>query len=267
MSDIFKKHRRNKLREQPFPEEYKLILQRHFPLYGLLPELDRTELLGHIQVFLAEKSFEGCGDLELTDEICVTIAAQACLLLLHRDTDYYPALRSILVYPHHYIAKMVRRTSDGIIHEGDSTRLGESWTSGSVILSWESVRHGGEVPDDGANVVFHEFAHQLDSEDGAVTGSPLLGKGLRFTEQRSKYVSWVRVMKSEFEHLQFMEAHHRKTLLDPYGATNPAEFFAVSTEVFFEQPRLLLKKHPELYAEMKDYFAQDPASWNRLEKD
>ncbi|MFT5110032.1 MAG: Mlc titration factor MtfA (ptsG expression regulator) [Pseudoalteromonas tetraodonis] len=261
MSNILREHHRAKLRAQPFPESWLPLLARHFPLYGVLPEEDRAELRGHIQVFLDEKSFEGCGGLEITDEIRLAVAAQACLLLLHRDTDYYPRLRSILVYPQHFLATGVRRGEDGLVHQRGSTLLGESWRTGSVILSWESVRHGGENSQDGENVVFHEFAHQLDIEDGSVDGSPALGDGLRFTERRSKYVSWARVMRVEYELLQFFKSHHRKSLLSHYGATNPAEFFAVATETFFEKPKQMLKQHPELYAELQDYFEQHPASW------
>ncbi len=262
MFDFFRKRRRDRLRAQPFPEEWLAILHHRFPLFRALPAEDQEELKGHIQVFLAEKSFEGCGGLELTDEILVTIAAQACLLLLHRETDYYPRLYSILVYPQNYVSKDSHVNEHGVVLEGDSTRLGESWTSGSVVLSWDAVKSGGADPEDGNNVVFHEFAHQLDGEDDTVAGVPPLGRGLKFTERRSKYISWARVMKSEFEHLQFMERHNKKTFLDPYGATNAAEFFAVATEFFFEKPREMLEKHPELYAELKDYFGQDPATWD-----
>lgn len=261
MIDYFKDRRRAKLREKPFPAEWLEILEQQFPLYHRLPVADQAELRGHIHVFLAEKRFEGCGGLELTNEIIITIAAHACVLLLHRETDYYPGLFSILVYPYDVIVKSSEHMEDGVVHEGEDEILGESWTTGSVVLSWQAVQEGAADPDDGENVVFHEFAHQLDGEDGMVDGAPVLGKGLKRTERRSRYVSWARVMKSEFEHLQFMEAHRRKTLLDYYGATSPAEFFAVATEVFFERPREMKEKHPELYAELQSYFQQDPASW------
>jgi len=263
MIDYFKDRRRARLREKPFPPEWLEILEEQFPLYRRLPEVDQKELQGHMQVFITEKRFEGCGGLEMTEEIFVTIAAHACLLLLHRETDYFPGLYSILVYPYDVIVKSTTYMEDGVVHEGEGAILGESWSTGSVVLSWQAVQEGAADPDDGANVVFHEFAHQLDGEDGSVNGAPILGKGLRRTERRSRYVSWARVMKSEYDHLQFMEAHGRKALLDYYGATSPAEFFAVATEVFFERPREMQEEHPELYAEMKNYFQQDPAAWDR----
>ena len=261
MFGFFRKRRRAKLRKSPFPEEWLAVLEENFPLYTHLSTEDQAELRGHIQVFIYEKNFEGCGGLEMDDEIQITIAAQACLLLLRRDTDYYPELSSILVYPKAYLAKTVSVNESGVISEGVQTRLGESWTSGSIVLAWDSVKQGGLNSEDGHNVVFHEFAHQLDGEDGTVSGSPVLGKGLKLTERRSKYLSWIRVFESEFKQLRSMQKRNRKTLIDYYGATNEAEFFAVVTEHFFEQPRQLQKKHPELYSELKDFFKQDPVSW------
>ena len=163
--------------------------------YACLPDADRRELQGLVQIFLAEKTFEGCGGLELTDEIKVTIAAQACLLLLHRQTDIYPRLVTILVYPSAYLAKGVKPIGGPIVLEGESARLGESWTSGVVVLSWNDVRAGASDIHDGQNLVLHEFAHQLDREDGAINGTPLL-------EQRSQYLAWGRVLNAEYERLR-----------------------------------------------------------------
>jgi Mlc titration factor MtfA (ptsG expression regulator) len=253
--------RRNRFRNQPFPEAWRAILQRHFSLYTRLSETDRCELEGHIQVFLAEKSFEGCGGLEMSDDIRVTIAAEACLLLLHRDTDYYPKLSSILVYPHHFFASAERASGGGTVSRDERAHLGESWSTGSVILSWETIEQDSNNDHDGHNVIFHEFAHQLDLDDGAMTGAPALGEDLPFGRRRQKYAHWARVLRSEFEHLQFDARHRHRTLIDPYGAESPAEFFAVCVEAFFEKPRPLENRHPELYAELRDYFRQDPARW------
>ena len=263
MFGFFRKRRRAGIRKGPFPREWLVVLKKNFSLYSQLPEEDQAELCGHIQVFIDEKNFEGCGGLQMDDEIRVTIAAQACLLLLRRETDYYPDLASILVYPKAYLASTVSVSESGVVSEGVQTRLGESWRTGSIVLAWDSVKQGGVNSKDGHNVVFHEFAHQLDGEDGTVSGSPVLGKGLRLTERRSKYLSWIRVFQSEFEQLRCMQKRNRKTLIDYYGATNEAEFFAVVTEHFFEEPKQLQKKHPELYSELKDYFKQDPVSWKR----
>jgi Mlc titration factor MtfA (ptsG expression regulator) len=251
---FFKKRRRKRIRSLPFPPEWLQFVEKNFPLYLHLPAEDRLELLEHIQVFLAEKNFEGCGGLELTDEIKVTIAAQACLLLLHRNTDYYPRLVSILVYPSAYLARDARDSSHDIVDEELEIRLGEAWAHGTVVLSWDAVQHGAADIHDGHNVALHEFAHQLDQEDGSAEGAPIL-------EHSSKYVAWARVLGEAYEKLhRALEAGHA-TVLDAYGATDPAEFFAVATECFFEKPKELKRKHPELYEELKDFFRQDPLAY------
>jgi hypothetical protein len=246
-----KHKRRERIRNQPFPETWADILEKNVAYYGRLTPKDQAELRGHIQVFLDEKTFEGCGGLEINDEIRVVIAAQACILLLHRETDYYPTLRSILVYPHHYFSPRTRQLSEGVVAEGLEGRLGESWYRGPVVLSWDAVRHKAHDHNDGHNVVFHEFAHQLDSESGANEGAPLLPR-------RSMYIAWARVLGAEYQHLISDIAHHHKTDLDPYGATNPAEFFAVVTEAFFEKPVRLQQRHPQLYEQLAVFFQQDP---------
>ena len=215
-----------------------------------MPNADQEELQGHIQVFLAEKNFEGCGGLKLTAEMKVIIAAQACLLLLHRETDCYARLRSILVYPSTYVAKELD-DSGHVVTAQDSDRLGESWHTGAVVLAWDSVRAGAMGINDGQNLVFHEFAHQLDQEDGHADGAPILA-------QRTRYAQWARVLGREFKQLCDDAESERKTLLDHYGAKNPAEFFAVATECFFEKPEKLRHKHPELYEELKEFYRQDP---------
>jgi MtfA peptidase len=251
MFGFFKRRRRERLRAAPFPPEWDGILRRNVPYYDRLDEADRKELHGHIHVFLAEKHFEGCGGLALTDEIRVTIAAQACLLLLHRDTDYYRRLVTVLVYPSAYTAKGVEPIGGGVMLEGEEARLGEAWTGGVVVLSWDDVRAGASDIHDGHNVVLHEFAHQLDQEDGAADGAPIL-------DRRSQYVAWARVLGGEYERLRRASRAGKESVLDGYGATNPAEFFAVATECFFEKPAQLRRKHPELYEELKEYYRQDP---------
>jgi MtfA peptidase len=252
MFGFFKRRRRERLRAAPFPAAWLDVIEKNVPLYTRLPDADRRELQGLVQIFLAEKSFEGCGGLELTDEIKVTIAAQACLLLLHRETDVYPRLVTILVYPSAYVAKAREPIGGGMALEGEDIHLGESWSSGVVVLSWDDVRSGASDIHDGRNLVLHEFAHQLDREDGEINGTPLL-------DQRSQYVAWGRVLNSEYERLRRDSWLGRYTVLDEYGATNPAEFFAVATECFFEKSGVLQKRHPELYAELKTFYRQDPA--------
>ncbi|TLD43377.1 MAG: Inner membrane protein [Candidatus Jettenia ecosi] len=249
-----KQKRRDSLRAAPLPLTWLKVIERNVPFYRYLPEADQCELHRHIQVFLAERHFEGCGGLQITDEIKVTISAQACLLLLHRDTDYYPTLKSILVYPSAYIARQSTSVGTGMILESTTIRLGESWQRGAVILSWDDVLQGAADIHDGHNVVLHEFAHQLDQEGGEAKGSPIL-------ERRSMYVAWARILGAEYVQLQKDVQDGHKSTLDDYGATNPAEFFAVATECFFEKALQLKKKHPELYEELKLYYRQDPAQF------
>jgi Mlc titration factor MtfA (ptsG expression regulator) len=249
-----RERRRRRLRGAPFPDAWRSIVEHGFPLFGRLPPADQAELLGHIQVFLDEKKFEGCGGLEITDEIRVTIAAQACLLLLHRAPHYYPRLVTILVYPHAYVAKATQRLPGGIVDEGESGRLGESWVRDIVVLAWDAVRAGASDANDGHNVVLHEFAHQLDQEDGTSNGAPIL-------EHRSQYVAWARILGAEFEELQRDAEHGHPTDIDAYGATNPAEFFAVVSEAFFERPAALKTKHPALYEELQLFYRQDPLAF------
>lgn len=254
MFGFFRRRRRPELREQPFPAEWLEIVNRNFPLYQRLPPDDQKELLGDVQVFLAEKRFEGCDGLEITDEIRVTIAVQACMLLLHRETDFYDDLRSILVYPSAFVSSVKDHSTHGIVTEGRTVRLGEAWREGYVVLSWDDVRQGAADFHDGSNVVFHEFAHQLDQEDGDANGAPEL-------EQRSMYIAWARVLGATYEQLQKDSRRGRKDVIDSYGATNPAEFFAVATETFFEKPHKLKMMHPELYDELMLFYQQDPESY------
>ena len=255
MFNFGRRRKREKIRSQPFPPEWLAIIERNIPLFSRLPPADRNELLGHVQVFIDEKYFEGCGGLELTDEIRVTIAAQACVLLLHRDTDYYPRVTSILVYPSTYVAQETRSVGGGVWEEGDEVRLGHTHESmGVIVLAWDAALHGSRIWDDGPNVVLHEFAHQLDFENARTDGTPLL-------ESPQQYISWARVLGAEYDELRHIDATGGSSFLDTYGATNPAEFFAVVTEMFFEKPIELRLRHPELYEELRQFYKQDPAEF------
>ena len=176
--------------------------------------------------------------------------------MLHREPAYYPTLRTILVYPSSYLAK----------HPHDEKkkhhRLGESWQFGPVVLAWDSSQRGSKNAFDGHNVVIHEFAHQLDQMDGAADGAPTLGQGEERGQRRQLYRSWALVFSRDFECLQKKAAKGKRTVIDHYGATNPAEFFATATEAFFEKPRQLKKKRPELYEELRSYYKQDPVAWH-----
>ncbi|MDB4882907.1 MAG: hypothetical protein JWL95_1673 [Gemmatimonadetes bacterium] len=255
MISFFKSRRREQLRAQPFPAEWQQTIERNVPIVLRLPPADQRELIGHVQIFLDEKHFEGVGGLELTDEIRVTIAAQACLLLLHRDTDYYPLLKSILVYPSTYVVPGEHSVGGGVWEEGDEPLLGHTSSRlGALVLAWDSTLSGARDIRDGENVVFHEFAHQLDFESGDVNGTPLLGSNAR-------YASWARVLGAEYEELRRTSDEGKKSLLDTYGAESPAEFFAVATEAFFERAVKLRETHAALYDELREFYRQDPAEW------
>jgi Mlc titration factor MtfA (ptsG expression regulator) len=261
MLSFITQRRRAKLASVPFPSAWREIIENRLPLFHRLPECDQRELERHVQVFLAEKNFEGCGGLEVTDEMRVAVAAQACVLLLHRETDYYPGLHSILIYPDTFFVQTEESRAPGVIDEGEVARLGEAWQQGALVLAWSSVTGGAAILDDGQNLVFHEFAHLLDFEDGHTDGAPDLDAGLTFLEGRRRYAAWGRVLGAEFKQLQAEADAGQETVLDHYGATNPAEFFAVATECFFEKPHLLKEKHADLYEELKKFYCQDPVRW------
>src|SRR6266705_3561916 len=243
--ELLKQRGRRRLRARPFPKEWLTLIQRHVVFFHKLSATDRAELLGHIQVFIAEKRFEGCGGLAITDEIVVTIAAQACLLLLHRKTDYFPGLLTILVYPSTYLVEEKRHVEGPVWEEATMHRQGETGhRMGSMVLAWDAAKAGALDSFDGKNLVLHEFAHQLDYENGAVDGAPAFGS-------REQQLSWSEVMRTEFASLRAADETGIPTLLDTYGASNPAEFFAVATEAFFERPCALCAQHPKLYAELQ----------------
>jgi MtfA peptidase len=253
MLGFLKRRRRRKLKRQSFPTEWQTIVEHTCPHWAGLSASEKIELQGHVQVFLAEKNFEGCGGVEITDEMRVTIAATACLLLLGRKTDYFPRMMSVLVYPTEFVSEIRQVEPGGIVTETEQERLGESWYRGPVVLAWDSVQRGAANARDGRNVVLHEFAHQLDSEDGAVNGAPVL-------DARAAQAAWANVLGAEYTDLIRRIAADDHSDLRDYAATNPAEFFAVVTEHFFEQPRRLNQRHPELYEQFKTFYRQDPAA-------
>ena len=253
---LLKQRRRRQLRAQPFPKDLLAAIEENVLFFHRLSARDRAELLGHVQVFLAEKRFEGCGGLELNDEIRVTIAAQACLLLLRRKTDYFPRLLTILVYPSTYMVQEDQPFEGLVWSEGAMHRQGETGRQlGSMVLAWDAARSGAADSSDGKNLVLHEFAHQLDYENHAADGVPNL-------TTRAQQSSWSQVMRTEFASLRAADDTGIPTLIDTYGATNPAEFFAVSTEAFFERPCALRAHHPKLYSELQRYFLQDPIEYS-----
>lgn len=254
LSPVLTAARHSRLKNQPVPKHWMSILEQNLPIYKRLTESPLKRLHGHINVFLAEKQFIGCGGLRLTDEIKVTIAAVACLLLLNERGEYYPKLSSILVYPSAYRVKETKPVGGYVVQESQVVRIGESWARDRVVLSWEDIKRDATNWSDGRNVILHEFAHQLDQESGRADGVPILSRN-------SDYLSWARVFEQEYQKLRIDVERGKKTVMDWYGATDPAEFFAVATETFFEKPLLLKRKHPELYRELKRYYKLEPLEW------
>ena len=241
-------------RRGPIPSAWGDILDRQVPLARSLTPDERERLLRLMQVFLHDKPFEGCAGLEVTEEMKVTIAGHACLLLLNLDGPCYPGVQSILVYPEAFLAK--RLLPDTLITleplPVPHPLAGESW-HGVVVVSWDDTRRSAADPHDGQNVALHEFAHELDKEDGWADGVPLLGS-------RSAVRTWGRVLAEHFEQLRQQADRGEPNTLDAYGATNKAEFFAVATETFFENPHQLRATAPDLYEVLRAYYRQDPAT-------
>jgi Mlc titration factor MtfA (ptsG expression regulator) len=254
---FYRSYRRNQIRNRPFPDAWRKILRQRVPYFRRLPADIQLQLKRHIQVFIAEKVFVGCNGISVTDDMRVTIAAHACLLILNRPTDYYPSLRQILIYPGPFIVDKAEADSAGVIHHQRRVLTGESWSQGQVILSWEDAVEDAATIDDGHNVVIHEFAHQLDMETGSANGAPQLSDHRRYTH-------WSNVLSWEFAALQDRALTQEHSLLNHYGATNPAEFFAVSSEVFFEQPQQLLAQSPLLYEELRAFYCVNPTDWQAM---
>lgn len=241
---------------EPFPAAWDRTINANVVHDRHLTFEQRQRLRNLIQVFVAEKNWEGCGGLEMTDEIRVTIAALACLLVVGQTEDwYFEHVLSILVYPTGYAAAGTQITRAGVIMEDGQPRLGEAWWQGPVILSWSDALAGAQMETPGHNLVLHEFAHQLDMMNGRMAdGTPLL-------KTKEQFDRWIAVMEPEFRRLveDCRRGHHG--FIDCYGATNPAEFFAVITETFFERPTALLRRHQEVYEVLQDFYKLDPASW------
>lgn len=228
------------------------IVARTVPLTRKLPDALRLPFEGKMALFLHQVDFIGCNGLEVTQEMELSIAAQACLLVAGNDM-WYETLTTVMIYPSAF--KSVQINFDGVVAtEEEIVRTGESWTRGPVILSWRDAVRGADDDDDGHNVVFHEFAHQIDDSSGQTDGAPLLAKGQDFAE-------WSRVFVDAFDrHTANTERRHR-TVLDPYGASAPEELFAVAVEVFFERPKDLRREEPEIYGQLRTLFGVDPARW------
>lgn len=243
-----RKKRRIELATSDFTEEQRSWVRENWGLWEAMPEGLRNEIEGLALVFLDEKVFEPCGGLpEVTDEMRYLVAAQACLLWTNQRGVPYPTLKAILMYPDAY------RAEDEL--EGESIRLGESWSRGSVVLAWKSVQSSGRNDEDGHNLVLHEFAHQLDTVNGPADGFPELPR-------TGDFADWTTVFQQEYESLREDTARGRRTVMDRYGTTNEAEFFAVATETFFERAEAMKEEHPRLYRLLADFFGTDPLEWH-----
>lgn len=256
----FRKRKRARLVARSFPHQWEQYLELNVMHFRQLSSGEQSRSRDYIRIFVDEKNWEGCGGLKMTDEIRVTIAAQASLLALGLENVYFDHVLSILVYPTAYVAPVTENTAGGFVVEGSSTRMGEAWWRGPVILSWSDVLAGGRLESPGQNVVFHEFAHQLDMMNGRIVdGTPILG-------DQQQYERWVEAMTSEYERLVNDCQRGQHGILDCYGASSPGEFFAVLTEVFFENSARLRYTHPELYSVLSDFYRQDPARWPSLDQ-
>jgi hypothetical protein len=254
LQPVWRRWRQRRLRRSPFPAAWRAILRRRVPYLRRLPADLRTRLLQQMQVFLAEKPFLGCAGMAITDEVRLTIAALACLPLVNRDEAPYPELRQILVYPGPFLVERTQADGSGVLHDHRQVLAGESWSQGQVILSWQDVLQDAAAPEGGRNVVLHEFAHQLDQENGAANGAPVLG-------DRDAYARWSAVLSAEYTQLQQRTERGEDGLLDTYGASSPAEFFAVVTEAFFLQPQRLAREHAALFDELRRFYRIDPLAW------
>lgn len=257
----FKKYQRQRIANAPLPASYIEILQRNMGLYPILPENLKTALHRGINLFLFDKEFLGCDGQEINDEVRLTIAGNACLLVLTQTRPIYPSFKTILVYPSTYV--VTQKTHDGqVVFDEHSTRAGESWYRGPIVLSWSDVMHGSGNIEDGQNVVIHEFAHKLDEENGVMDGLPILRDSTHYRE-------WSNILNSEYDAFLKRVQRRRNKVIDEYGAISAVEFFAVISESFFEKPVRMKSELPELYTQLQQFYGLDPASWlikNNLEK-
>jgi len=222
-----------------------------YPFTRALSVQERARLRECVIFFLHEKSIVGAGGLELRDEMRIDIATQACMLILGLDLDYYRGWVEVIVYPDEFVAEYEYMDEDGIVHQVEEPMTGESWLAGPVILSWADTQMRGD--EHGYNVVIHEFAHKLDMLNGDANGYPPLHAGMDRGE-------WSRVFGSAYEHFRNRVDHDEAVGIDPYAAENPAEFFAVTSEAFFEMPKVVLAEYPGVYRQLAAFYRQDPVA-------
>ncbi|MGA7950161.1 MAG: M90 family metallopeptidase [Thiobacillaceae bacterium] len=219
------------------------------PLYAGLNASERARLYDLARLFIAEKSFSGAAGFAMDEITRLRIAAQAALLLMNLDLDSYAGWKEIIVYPNEFVPRREYRDESGVVHELRYPLLGEAWQGGPLILSAADV--DSSLRPAGSNVVIHELAHKLDMQDGHADGLPPLHSEMRVKD-------WADAFKPAYEDLRRQVAQGIPTVIDPYAATSPAEFFAVLSEAFFESPAILATVYPAVYAQMKAYYRQDP---------
>ncbi|MCL6284734.1 zinc-dependent peptidase [Ruegeria sp. 2012CJ41-6] len=244
---------RHRLLDTPLSDAQRATIENMVPIVRRLPPGLRAVMDGKVNLFLDQVDFVGCDGLEVTEDMQLSIAAQACLLVVNSEL-WYENLTTVLIYPNAFKSRQ-RRQSGYVVTEQEVVRTGESWDRGPVILSWAHSRQGALNDRDGQNVVFHEFAHQIDDLSGRTNGVPILSQGQSFAE-------WEHVFLTAYDaHVRAIEAGHR-TVIDPYGAEGHEEFFAVSVEVFFERPQALKSDVPEVYEQLSKLFQLDPVAWS-----
>jgi len=261
---LMQRWRRARVRRQPFPPGWRAVLRERMPAFARLPADVQVRLKKHAQVLLAEVPFIGCGGLVVDDEVRVLVAVQASLLLLGRGDGGFEGLSQVLVYPGAFVVERTHTQADGTLRDERQVLSGESWQQGQVVLSWDDVLAGAADPEDGRNVVIHEFAHRLDQATGTANGAPGFAPGSGSAAQRRQ---WARVFSAEFEALQQRLTRGESGLIDPYATTNAAEFFAVTTELFFERPEALAAAHPALHEQLRGFHGVDPRQWRAVTPD
>jgi len=254
---LLKRHRvrvrREELLSSPLPAEAVKTLQQNVALYSRMPDHLQQALQGCVNRFLYDKVFVGCNGFEVTDEVRLTVAGNACLLVLQREKKYFPGFETILIYPETFVSGQVEY--DGLVEtHHDSARAGESWHRGPVVLSWQDAQKGLRHERDGNNVILHEFAHKLDEETTIMDGLPVL-------RSPQEYRAWAEVLTEEYA--AFLQRVERgdNDVIDEYGAVSAPEFFAVATESFFEKSHSMQRKLPALYQQFKGFYGLDPAQW------
>ena len=245
----FKARRRKQVLAQPFPRPWQELLHHRVWQYRELSAAHRDKLHNCVKVMVAEKTWEGCDGFQVTDAIRVTIAGHAAMMLLGTRDYFFGGVRTVLVYPHAFD----RRTNHQGLYDSE-LRGGEAWQNGPIVLSWDDVIGSSRFSKTAQNIVVHEFAHHLDGLDGEMGGTPIFAN-------KADQKEWSTVMQREFADLQTAAQRGQWTVLRHYGAKNKAEFFAVSSECFFETPLELQRTHQELYALLRKLYRVDPLDW------